>query len=166
MPVFVLTLTYWLHLLATITWLGGLAMLILVARPGADSTEPAHRAVFESLERRFRPFANVSLIVLLVTGMIQMGGDPHYEGFLKIGNTWSLGLLLKHLVFAAMIAISAVVQWGVRPALERASLLARHGGESDQAMEAILRRRLMRLTALNLTLGILVLLLTALITAL
>lgn len=168
MPTIILALNYWLHLLATAAWLGGLAMLVFIAwpslRPG-DDDQPDTR-ILETVERRFRPVANVSLAVLLVTGMIQMGGDPHYEGFLKLDDAWAVSLLLKHIVIGGMIVVAALLQWSVYPALERARLLARHNQAEGHAVEAATQRRLQRLAAVNVGLGVLVLLLTAFLTAL
>jgi uncharacterized membrane protein len=160
MPVVILALTYWLHLIATVVWIGGLAMLTLIAWPGMGAS---FAEALDALERRFRPWANISLAVLLVTGLIQMGGDEHYDGFLIVNSAWTVGLLVKHVLIGLMIAISLVLQGSVYPALSRARLLASKGASSD---EAALRRRLRQLTAVNLSLGILVLLLTAVITAL
>lgn len=170
MPTLVLALNYWFHLLATVLWLGGLAMLVLLAWPslsghptGQPPGEQAAGQFVETVERRFRPVAGVSLVVLVVTGMIQMGGDPHYEGLLRFGSPWSLSLLAKHIVIIGMAVIVAWLQWGVYPALDRARLLARRGG-TDELRAA--QRRLRRLAAVNLALGTLVLLLTAYMTAL
>lgn len=160
MPLWSLAITYWLHLLATVIWIGGLAMLALIAWPGSDGMG---NPTLDALERRFRPWANISLAVLLVTGLIQMGGDEHYEGFLAINSVWAMGMLAKHIVIGAMVVISAVLQLSVYPALERARLIARRGASGDE--EARTRRQLRRLTVINLALGVLVLLFTAVITA-
>jgi|RhiMetdeSRZDD1v2_1073273.scaffolds.fasta_scaffold27967_5 uncharacterized membrane protein len=161
MPIWVLALSYWLHLLATVVWIGGLAMLILIAWPGIETT---FRDALDIVERRFRPWANISLAVLLVTGLIQMGGDQHYTGFLVFNSVWALGLLAKHIIIGGMIVITLILQLNVHPALDRARLLAGRASASDEGAAA--RRNLRRLTAINLALGILVLLLTAVITAL
>jgi uncharacterized membrane protein len=150
MPLWGLALTYWLHLMATVVWIGGLAMLILTTW-----------ANIEGIERRFRPFANLSLVVLLVTGLIQMGADEHYEGFLIINDLWEIGLLAKHVIIVLMIVVTLILQFNVYPALERAKLLA---GRTDYEGETA-RRRLRQLTFINLGLGVLVLLCTAIITA-
>lgn len=167
MPTLVLALNYWLHLLATVLWLGGLAMLVLLAWPSLAGQPPGEESAagqfVGAVERRFRPLANVSLVVLLVTGMIQMGGDPHYAGLLQFGSPWSLSLLAKHLVIVGMVAVAALLQWGVYPALDRARLLA---GRGDAAELRSAQRRLRRLAAVNLALGVVVLLLTAYMTAL
>jgi uncharacterized membrane protein len=160
MPVLILALNYWLHLLATVVWIGGLAMLTLIAWPGIDRN---FAGAVDALEKRFRPWANVSLAVLLVTGLIQMSGDDHYEGFLIVDNVWSVGLLLKHVLIGLMIVVAMIMQMSVYPALERARLLASRGDATEDMMA---RRRLRRLTTINLALGILVLLITAVITAL
>jgi uncharacterized membrane protein len=169
MPTPVLAFVYLLHLLATVMWVGGLATMTLVAWPGLQRVfaDEAGRAepILDAFERRFRPFANISLVVLVVTGLLQMGADTSYEGLLAISNTWSVSLLLKHLVVGAMIAVSAIMQWGTRPALERAALLARRSTEQPSAATVAVRRRYRRLTALNLVLGVLVLTLTAVMTA-
>jgi len=63
-----------------------------------------------------------------------------------------------------MILVTLILQLNIHPALERARLLAGRSGAAEE--EASARQALRRLTALNLGLGILVLLLTAMITAL
>lgn len=169
MPTIILALNYWLHLLASVIWLGGLAMLTLVAWPEMRGRltdgSTAQEELIVGIERRFRPLANISLIVLLVTGMLQMGGDPHYEGFLAITNTWSATLLAKHCIIVGMLAITAVLQWGVHPALDRARLAAQRS-EAQKTEAQHQHNRLRVLTAVNLGLGLLVLVLTAYMTAL
>lgn len=170
MPTWILALNYTLHLLATMIWLGGLATLTLVAWPvlsqSAQGSAPAEGLLFEALERRLRPLANVSLVVLVATGLIQMGGNPNYGGLLQIANLWSLSLLLKHLTVGGMIIISAVIQWAIYPALHRAALLIQHGAPEGETLRKKLHRRMRCLVTLNLVLGVLVLVLTAIMTAL
>lgn len=171
MPVVFLALTYAVHLLATVTWLGGVIVLVMASWPNLIASQDAsHFAAISSfldmLERRFRPWTNLSLITLLVTGMIQMGGDEHYQGLLQIESPWTLGLLAKHIVIGGILIVTAVLQWGIYPALERTRLLALSGRVEAVADQSKLRRRSRRLTTLNLGLGVLVLVLTAIITAL
>ncbi|GAB4473396.1 MAG: hypothetical protein Kow00124_12320 [Anaerolineae bacterium] len=170
MPAWALALNYGFHLLATVLWIGGLATLTLVTWPGllsaAGDDEISANHAADAIERRFRPVANISLVVLLVTGMLQMGGDPHYQGFLQIADLWSVGLLVKHIIYGGMLLVTAILQLGVQPALSQAQLLARRGSPDGAEQERVLRSRLMWLTRLNLVLGLLVLVLTAVITAL
>jgi uncharacterized membrane protein len=159
-----LALMYAAHLLATVVWIGGLVMLVLAAAPQSSESQ-AKDGLFGILERRFRPWSQVSLAVLLVTGLIQMGGDSHYHGFLIVDSPWVVGLLGKHIVIGLIVVLALVLQGWLYPALERARLLALRRSATDQQAERILRGRLRQLTYLNLGLGIIVLLLTAFITA-
>jgi uncharacterized membrane protein len=65
-----------------------------------------------------------------------------------------------------ILIVTAILQWGIYPALERTRLLMLADRAEASANEAQFRRRFRRLTVINLALGIVVLLLTAIITAL
>jgi hypothetical protein len=82
---------------------------------------------------------------------------------LQIDNDWSRAMLVKHIAVIGMIGVGALMQFGVLPALERAALLAARG--KDQGELERLRLREQRLTALNLSLGVVTLACTAVATA-
>ena len=164
----VLAFSYFLHALATITWIGGLALLVVVVWPTARerlatrTPDSVLLSFFEQLRQRFTPLSNLSLIVLLATGLLQMELNPHYAGLLQINDDWGRAILGKHIVIVAMIVISAIMQWRVTPALERATLLARRSqGPDERAILENIQRRERQLAALNLILGVIVLFLTA-----
>ncbi len=162
-----LTLSYLLHLIATVIWLGGLATLTLLVWPAArraTGDDPAIRRLFTDFRRRFTPITNFSLVVLIATGMIQMALDEHYDGLMQITNDWSRAILLKHVAIGGMIICGAILQLGVNPALERAGLLA-DAGKGDPTAYAKLRQREVTLTWVNAGLGMLVLAFTAWATA-
>lgn len=161
-PDWALLISFWLHMLATVAWLGGLAALALFVFPSMRRTLAAKEfATWASaLNRRLDPIGWFSLGILTFTGLLQMDGNANYEGFLNISNPWSVAICLKHIVFLGMIAVSAVLTWSVAPALSRAALLqarGKPGGEVDKVL-----RRFQSLIALNLLLGLLVLAFTAL----
>ncbi|PJF34518.1 MAG: hypothetical protein CUN49_15270 [Candidatus Thermofonsia Clade 1 bacterium] len=161
-----LTLSLFLHLLATVAWLGGLLLLSLIIMPSArallahNEGTAALLSLLDKLRKRFQVIANLSLLVLLTTGLYQMSASPYYTGFLQIDNDWSRAMLIKHVAVIGMIGVGALMQFGVLPALERAALLAARGKE-DARETARLRLREQRLTALNLALGVLTLACTA-----
>ncbi len=165
----VLALSYFLHMIATVVWIGGLILFVILVWPEARGVISRHDqsgAVLDLLDRlrkRFYPLANLSLIVLIVTGLFQMDQNPHYDGLLQLTNDWTRAILLKHVAVLGMFIVGLAMQWGVLPALERATLLARRGKDSPDLER--LRRRERQLTALNCVLGILVLVLTALATS-
>jgi uncharacterized membrane protein len=158
----VLALSYWLHMIATIVWVGGLALMALVVWPGARAAlgpGPQLAGLLNRLHRRFTPLAWGSLAVLTATGLTQMAASEHYDGFLRFDNTWALAILLKHVAIGGMVLIGLYLQFGVQPALERLALLEARG--LDAAGAEALRRRELTLTRVNLLCGVLVLGLTA-----
>jgi uncharacterized membrane protein len=164
-----LAISYFFHLVATIVWIGGLALLVLVVWPAIGrvlADDPARQAaLFAALRKRFNPLANLSLVVLAVTGLLQTSGDPNYTGLLVFDSDWSRAILLKHIAIVGMIGVGVMLQLVLAPALERMALL-RARGKEDTAESARLAHRERRLNGLNLGLGLLVLAFTAIATAL
>ena len=157
----ILAISYFFHLIATVVWLGGLAVFVLLIFP-AGALVP--EALMVRLRKRFIPLTNFSLVVLIFSGLIQMSGDPNYDGVLQFTNEWSRVILLKHLVIVGMLIVGVVMQWGIAPALDRQNLLSERG-KGDAAQVARLRRDESRLTWINVLLGAAVLGLTAWATA-
>lgn len=168
-----LAISLFLHLVATAVWVGGLLLMVILVWPEARALISRHEhgsVILDLLDRvgkRFNPMANLSLLVLIATGLFQMTQDPNYDGVLQFTNDWTRVILLKHVAILGMVVVGGVMQGGVMPALERAALLIRSGrdtGESAAALER-LRRRQRQLTALNCVLGIVVLIFTAIATS-
>jgi uncharacterized membrane protein len=162
MPTWILAVSYWLHFLATIVWVGGLALMSLVVWPGARAAlgpGPELSALIRRLQSRFNPLAWLSLAVLIVTGLTQMSANKNYDGFLRITNPWTVAILGKHLVVGAMILIGLYMQLSLQPELARLALLESRGRPVPDAEK--LRQREVSLTWLNLACGVMVLGLTA-----
>lgn len=167
MPQSLLAVSYFFHLIATVVWIGGLVTLTVFVWPETKrilAENPALYSLMTRWRKRFVPLTNFSLVVLVFTGFVQMAGDANYDGVLQITNEWSRVMLLKHLAIAGMVVCGLVLQYGVTPALERASLLLERG-KGDAAEWERLRRQEVRLTWLNVVLGIAVLGFTAWATA-
>ncbi len=161
-PYIALSITYWLHMLATVTWIGSLASLSLVVLPAARQAldTQTYAGYLERLQRKLDPLGWISLLVLAGTGLFQMSANPNYSGFLAIDNRWAAAILVKHIVFFGMTGISAYLTWGLLPALRRAALRLAHGQDAAEAER--LQQREANLVRLNLLLGVVVLGLTAL----
>ena len=160
---FILTASYVLHLIATVVWIGGLVTLALIVQPIAARLLPDQAAMAQLLEliqRRFQPLANISLITLILTGMVQMAASKFYIGFLRFDNVWSQAILLKHLTVIIMIGLAATMTFSIQPALRRNALLAAND-LADEAEQARLRRQQIRLNRLNVLFSLLVLIFTA-----
>ena len=161
-----------LHLLATVVWLGGLSVLVLLVVPAlnrAVSSNPLLYTLLASLRRRFAPVGNLALLVLIVTGLFQMTDNPAYGGLLRFDNTWSVVLLVKHILIALLAVLGLAIQSLIAPRLERVTLLLRRQPDADSpaiarsdepaAMWQRLHRqeRILSLAMLLLAAGILVL---------
>ena len=160
-PQLVLLLSFWLHMLATILWLGGLATLSIWLIPSlrASLSAEAYANWVTKVNNKMSAVGWLSIATLTVTGLVQMGANPFYEGLFAFANNWALALLLKHIVFFGMIAISAYITWGLTPNLQHAALLRARDGSSDQ--EETLIKRFQQLMAFDLLLGIITLAFTA-----
>lgn len=150
-----LTIAFWLHMAATIVWIGGLFYQAVVVNPALQSRAADRGPLLEAMRRRFLPLAWLSLAVLIGTGLIQMSGSPNYEGLFSLANPWSRAIFTKHLAVAAMILVAAYQTWVLTPRMARLAL-KNEAGATDEAV-----RRQARLNQINLVLGILVLGLTA-----
>jgi putative copper export protein len=182
MPTWALALAYAFHLMATVVWVGGLALLALVVWPAARSRlgpGPEAGRFLGDVQRRFNPLAWLSLAVLVGTGLMQMTADPNYAGFLQLDSPWAVAILVKHLAVGGMVAAGAATQWWVQPEIVRLSLLAERGRPSPQrpapgaerrggewgAELAALRRREAALLWANLAGALITLVCTAVATA-
>lgn len=163
-PASALTLAYWLHMLATVLWIGGISTLALLVLPAASKTLDAasYAALLESIQKRLDPLGWVCLAVLASTGLVQMSANPNYQGFIAIHNRWAAAILVKHLLFLVMTGLSVYLSWGLLPKLRRLALKRqRLPAEALSDQSASLGRQEVLLLRLNLILGVLVLALTA-----
>jgi uncharacterized membrane protein len=160
-PAWALALTYWLHLLATVTWIGSLAGISFLVLPAMRrSLSPETQLVFiEAMQKRLEPIAWFSMSLLVLTGLFQMSVNPHYDGFLSISTQWSLAILSKHLLGIIMVIVSAIQTWEVIPAIRRAIAKSKKSQNAEE-LEA-LRRREILLLRINFGLSMLILLATA-----
>ena len=156
----VLALAYWLHLIATVLWIGGLTALGLLVIPAARRTlqPPEYSRLLAEIQKRLDPLGWFCLAVLAGTGMFQLSANPNYQGFLQVESMWGVAILVKHMLFFGMAALSAYLTWGLLPALRRAALRQ----AKDPAEAARLEQRNAQLLRLNLILSLLILALTAL----
>ena len=160
-PAWALAITYWLHLLATVTWIGSLAGISFLVLPAMQrSLSPETQLVFiEAMQKRLEPIAWFSMSLLVLTGLFQMSVNPHYDGFLSLSTQWSLAILTKHLLGIVMVVVSAIQTWEVIPAIRRAIVRSKKSKNSEE-LDA-LRRREVLLLRMNFGLAILILLAAA-----
>jgi len=159
-PTWSLALVYWLHFLATVTWIGSIIAINVLVLPASTRTlKPVDQLRFiEALQKRLEPLAWFSMGLLLVTGLFQLSANPHYNGFLSISTQWSLAILVKHSLAIIMVVVSAVQTWEVLPRIRRT--LMKKEKASEEELAGLQKREKLLLRA-NLILSGLILMATA-----
>jgi uncharacterized membrane protein len=162
-PMLALILAYWLHMLATVFWLGNLSTILFVVTPLARQMLPGKysRLFVEKMQTRLQQVGWLSLLFLVVTGMFQMSSHPEYKGFLAIDNQWSLAILLKHITVGALIVSSAYITWILNPKLQHIGLRRTTGIEVHSIESRQLEKIQNYIFWLNLAISLVVLGLTA-----
>lgn len=144
----------WLHLLATVVWLGGMAFILLVALPSARKAvgEDAGKVMGE-VTRRFTPLANGSILLLLLSGLallVTTGGFS--EVVLRVGA--DTAMVIKLLLFLLMAAVHFYRGKVLAPRIARTP---------PEQGKATLQRFSLNLVRVNLVAGVAVLLLCAVV---
>jgi len=137
----------WLHYLATVIWIGGMAFNILVLRPSMIVLDQNQRPILGTkVLKRFIIFAWLSIAVLILTGIPMAFNRVAIEDIFS--TTYGIVLLSKHFVTLIMILIVTWVSFVLSAKL---------------APFAPKPNTILILVKINLSLGILVLLLTAIL---
>lgn len=162
-PTWVMGIAYWLHMLATIAWLGGLFALFFLVLPAVRRHIPPESAsgFLNQVQNRLQWLGWISLVVLAATGMFQMSSNPNYQGFLTISNSWAVAIFIKHILVSIMVLVTAYLTWGLLPILNRMMLRRKAGKMVDTAQMERLERQEQLLLTVSLVLSILVIAFTA-----
>lgn len=162
MDLFILSIVNWLHLLATVLWIGGMMILPMVVMPILKTTVgpgPMFGKFMGAWGKKFTPLAFVCLIILIISGIVMMLYNKHYEGIGNITNLWSTIMLIKHIIVVLMLFIGIYLGVVVGRKIEKLM----KGVESQKAPPpelSKLQNRQMNMAMTNLILGIIVLALT------
>lgn len=147
-------LARWLHLLAAITWIGGMLFILLVLLPVVrPALKPDDRAVLVGrVGTRYGVISLVALIILLVTGYFN-GERRHVDWTDLTATTYGTRLLVKLVLVALVVIITAVHTWYGRRIVALAEL-----PPDEKASVSDVRRRLQIvsgvLSAVNLVLNL------------
>jgi uncharacterized membrane protein len=104
MSQFLLSMSTWLHALATVIMIGHYLLLSLIYLP-VLAKENGGGQILSAISKRSRVWMYASLAVFAVTGTHVTFVDSNYLGLGNFGNFWSILMLVKHLLIMAMIAL-------------------------------------------------------------
>ena len=153
----ILAVSYWLHLTATVVWIGGIAFILFIAIPSAKQVLGADAGkLMGEISKRFTPIANYSIIFIVVTGAALTCFNKQFSGIGNFGNSWSLTLIMKHVLVFVMVAVH----------FYRGLILAPRIVKTEAASEKTSLQKLsLNLVKLNFCLGVIVLLFSGIMSA-
>lgn len=92
----------WLHVLAAVTWLGGMLFIALVLVPVSRRLEDAdlRRRIVHETGLRFRTVGWIALAVLVVTGLLNLWLHPMLLEWPRFH--WKVGLVVLALILSVL----------------------------------------------------------------
>src|SRR4030067_1819444 len=149
---------YWIHLVATVLWIGGILFIIFIAIPSSKQVLGAESGkLMGEISKRFTPLANYSIVLLFVSGIVLAGLNKQFSVVRTLESNWTMALTLKLVLFFSMTAIHFYRGLVLAPKIMRTA---------TQTEKAALQNLFINLVKMNLTLGLSVLLLSVFISVL
>ena len=101
------SLSYWLHSLATVVFIGHYLLLALIYLPALSKQESINNAgvVLSTFSKRSRVWLYGSLLIFLITGTYLTFVDQNYLGIGNFGNPWAILMLVKHILILGMVGM-------------------------------------------------------------
>jgi uncharacterized membrane protein len=153
-----------LHLLAVVLWVGGMAFVLLFLRPALTTLQPPERLrLMREVLRRFFSAVTWAVVLVLGSGLWMIGRTARALVQAGAAFTWPLDWVLMTALGVAMTVIFAVIRMALWPRFVRAleAAGATPGAGLAEAAAALARIRLW--VAVNLALGVTVILVAVLI---
>ena len=154
----ILATSYWIHLIATVIWIGGIYFILFIAIPSAKNILGGEAGkLMGEISKRFTPIANYSILLLFITGVALTILNKQFSGIGIFENKWALILAIKHIIVLGMVVIH----------FYRGLLLNPKIAKTESASEKMILQKLsLNLVKVNFGLGIVVLLLSGITAAL
>lgn len=96
----------WLHLIATVIWIGGIAFILFIAMPSARQVMGTDAGkLMGDVSKRFTPVANYSIVLLVLTGATMAVLNNRFSSSTILENNWIIILAAKHILVFTMIVI-------------------------------------------------------------
>jgi uncharacterized membrane protein len=148
----ILAASYWVHLVATVIWIGGITFILFIAIPSAKHVLGGEAGkLMGEISKRFTPVANYSILFLIITGIALTGLNKQFSGIGVFDNKWTLILAIKHIIVLDMVVIHFYRGLALNPKIARTE---------SATKKTNLQKLSLNLVKVNFCLGIMVLLLS------
>lgn len=141
-------LSFWLHSLATVVFIGHYVLLSLIYLPALGN---AQGTLLSQISKQSRTWLYVSMLIFALTGVYLTFVDPNYAGIGNFSNPWAVLMLVKHILLVAMVGMG----FWFNGILRVGPLMSSNTGAAQAQVRFCLYVNLMAIA------GVLVLLLTA-----
>lgn len=102
----ILAVSNWLHLIATVIWIGGITFILFIAIPAGKQLLGAEAGKLTGeISRRFAPLANLSIFMVIVTGIVLTGFNKQLWESWRFENSRTLFLIVKHALVLGMVVV-------------------------------------------------------------
>jgi len=120
---FVKTFLDVLHVIATVIWIGGMLVNVLVIRPTTVKVlEPSVAGQFtQAMMKRFRIFVYASIVILGITGIPMKIVSEHYVSIINFENAWGILSFVKHLLYGVLVVLAVLNFEIISPRVARAA---------------------------------------------
>lgn len=108
MNLWIMSLSHFLHVFGAVVWIGGIIMTIWIILPGAKTalgSAPMVGTLMKEIAQRFTRVVNISILVLIGTGVILINYDKNFTSFFDFDNRWNLVIFIKFILVVTMILI-------------------------------------------------------------
>lgn len=150
----------WIHIFAAVVWIGGIFFILFVALPSAKQTLEQPGSFMGVLSKRFVPLANMSILLIFVTGIFMSLSSQSLSEIASLGSLWSKMLSAKIMMVLIMIVVHLYRGLVLTPKISK---LTAQGGRSVEVGR--LQRLSLNLVKANFLFGLTVLLLTGMLYA-
>ncbi|MCB2221743.1 MAG: DUF4149 domain-containing protein [Bacteroidetes bacterium] len=111
---FVKTLLSVIHNLATVIWIGGMFVNMLVFMPTTKKVlDPSNAGkLMQAIMKRFRIVVYTSIVILGVTGIPLKIVNPNYIYIINFENQWEIISFVKH-IFYGLLTVLAIYNFEI-----------------------------------------------------
>ncbi len=101
------SISFWLHSLATVFFIGHFLLFTSIYLPVflKYQSEPTSGMILSEISNRSRVWLYIALVIFIITGVYLTLIDQNYLGLGSFANTWSVLMLIKHILVVVMILI-------------------------------------------------------------
>ena len=148
-----LTIGAAVHIFTAVVWIGGIFFILFVAIPAAKKNLEQPGKLMGVLGKSFTPWANLSILLLFVTGIFMSISAHNFSEIASLDSPWSRALLAKIFLVLLMAGIHFYRGLVLAPRIAKATA---EGTEKAGALQKLS----LNLVKINFLFGLAVLLIT------